>query len=405
MVGSSLQYNSDNINKWVYFICFISVFTQIPTINTGGLSRIVWLVFFVYVVKISNFSIPLSSILFFPIGFDVYGVLKQIIFGQEVQVNSGAMTNINMSIFIFIVGMMIGQFFTKKMFVAITKSYIISTLFVSVVVWFTAIRGRVLSAGGYLYGAKNSFASIMLCELVIIVIMKEDFFKGLIGKILYYFLVIYNIYMLLYLKSRTTLVSAMILVFLYILFSNTKMSNKIIIFAIIIAVAIFIAKNEMAYDFVVNNILLKGKEADDINGITSGRMSQIDIFKMHFPEHPWVGGGYYFIESFPIASLLTFGICGSIFLFAFALSPLIIGITCLIRTKNDKMALVLIATSISLIVNGFGEAAVPFGPGVKCFLMWLLAGICNYIILCKENINVQEDKIDEAEVIAERVMT
>ncbi len=364
---------SDSINKWVYGLCFLSVLSQLPGMSSDWVKG-VWIVFFIYIVLLSGMKIPLSKVLMFPIGFNFYALIVRSFTNNDF---SFAQV-VNMAVFIFVIGMMVGRFFNEKMFLNIASSYVVATLITSVVVWYVAIRGRVLSAGGYLYGSKNSFASIMLIEFAIIVILREELFRSSIAKIVYYFIVIYNLYMLLYLKSRTTLVALIILTLTHILFSNIKYSRKLILVVLIIAAVFFVINNEKAYDLIINNIWLKGKEANDVDGITSNRTEHIDIFKEYFPEHPWIGRGDSWLESFPLYSLFSYGILGSIMLFSFALSPIIIGIIYLIRTKRRKVASVLIATSISLLINCLGEVAVPFGPGVKCFLMWFLAGICNY---------------------------
>ena len=73
---------------------------------------------------------------------------------------------------------------------------------------------------------------------------------------------------------------------------------------------------------------------------------------------------------------MTYGILGSIVVFILAILPLV---NLTYSTARYDMLPELRYITIILwwisMVNGIFEELAPFGPGVKCYLLWLLCGI------------------------------
>ncbi|WP_279015112.1 hypothetical protein, partial [Thomasclavelia cocleata] len=139
---------------------------------------------------------------------------------------------------------------------------------------------------------------------------------------------------------------------------------------------VFVFLNNNAYDFFINKIILNNRGLDDLTVITSGRDEHFDKFIEMFPKYFLFGTSGTYLESFPLASLLSYGFFIGLLLIIYTFVPMI----CVLREMKydftDKMLKHLIlAINIVMIINGLFEELTPLGPGVKCFVMWLLFGI------------------------------
>ncbi|MPQ45150.1 hypothetical protein GBZ86_15610 [Clostridium tarantellae] len=112
-----------------------------------------------------------------------------------------------------------------------------------------------------------------------------------------------------------------------------------------------------------------------LNAITSGRIDHIIYFKENFSENMFIGTGRFYLESFPLALLMSYGILGSCPIFILSIFPLIIAYRYRKLDKNNKIRKLIILLNIILLINGLFEELSPFGPGVKCYLLWMITGI------------------------------
>jgi len=165
-----------------------------------------------------------------------------------------------------------------------------------------------------------------------------------------------------------------IIAFIFYIFKikKDKRIKKIIILIAVIAI-VLILTNEYIYDIVINNILLNNKNTEDLNDISSGRMEHLTYFLTHFKDSLLIGRGNDWVESFPLNTLLNYGILGAIPLFILWLFPLKL----LKKQNNDNIKLrnSLILIYVVYMTNSIFEALAPFGPGVKCYMLWLICGL------------------------------
>ncbi|HBJ98026.1 MAG TPA: hypothetical protein DDY82_03040, partial [Clostridiales bacterium] len=110
--------------------------------------------------------------------------------------------------------------------------------------------------------------------------------------------------------------------------------------------------------------------------ITSGRTDGFKWLYENFKNIWFLGAGTPgdILENFYYYTLGVFGILGSIFAFSFVLSPLYFIIKDRKEKNDDNLRLNLFIITIVMLVGGLGEALCPFGPGVKCYLLWLIFG-------------------------------
>lgn len=367
-------------DKYICVVCLVSTISQIPYIyNNALLSRMAslsWLILAVILLSYTGFIIQRSYVLLLPITFDLYCFIVETILGNNGYTSSNLFRPVNLCTFVFIVGLLASEVFYFDSMIAFAKTYIFGTTITSTVIYFQYCFGRQVMGNGYLYNGKNSLASIVLIAMIFAVMLRNVIFDSKFKKVILILLITFDTYLLFILKSRTSLVCFMVLLIWFLASRNTKLSVKICVIAVIGLVSWYIYNNESLYDTVVNIILLNGKDASDINAITSNRMDHLEIFQTLFPGNELIGIGGYYLESFPLTALLSFGWFGSIWIFLFALTPIFFGLKGLYYKNKDMVfTLILLAVSISLVVNGIAEEQPPFGPGIKCFAMWFLFGI------------------------------
>ena len=125
-------------------------------------------------------------------------------------------------------------------------------------------------------------------------------------------------------------------------------------------------------NFVFNNVLFAGRNASSLNELTSGRVDIITSFPRSISGSWLTGIGPTYIDCFPLSAILQFGIVGGIITILISLQPFFKSFKRR-GASNGWNLLFLIAIGYS--VNGLFEGLTPFGPGVKCYYMWLLFGI------------------------------
>lgn len=367
------------IDYCIALVSLISVISQIPAIYNNSylnnLTSLSWVLLAILALSSSKFKITYSKIIFLPILFDLYCVICSIVTNNN-YFTANLFRPINMSAFIFIVGLIIGEQFNLASFILFSKVYIIGVAITSLIIYIQYYRGQNIGNIGYLYGGKNSLSCLVLISIIISFLGKEYLFDTKIKKTILNFLILLNIIFLFILRSRTTIICLIIFLIWYLCLPSTSIIIKVFWSVIIIIGVLAIWENEQLADFLIVDILMNGKDITDIDSITSGRMSHWEIFAELFPSYRYLGNGGYYLESFPLALLLSFGIIGAIPVFAFMISPLISSIKgLLIGNKDRVLSLIIFVVSITLMLNGLAEEQSPFGPGVKCFVLWFFYGL------------------------------
>lgn len=359
-------------------VCFISTISQIPfiyeSVVLSNLVSISWLILFGYLMLLNNLTIKIHPILALPIIFDLFCLVAE--FNGNKYLSANLFRSVNLCTFIFIIGLNISDFFSFETLKKFVIAFITGTTITSLIVYFQFCFGRSVTANSYLYNGKNSLSSIILIAFVFTILMKQYVFNTRFKNILFFGLVGFYIYLLFILKSRTTLVCLVAFFAWYIFSSQTRFRTKILMVLLIVVAVGYVISNPELYDTIVNIILLNGKEATDLNAITSNRLEHFEMFLNKFPESPLIGFGGFYVESFPLTALLSFGALGAVWIFCYVLAPVISALAGLKnKNKNRLLSILLFVISIMLILNGIAEELPPFGPGVKCFAMWLLFGI------------------------------
>ncbi len=355
---------------------FMSVLSQLPAIFENPVLKSVGTLMWVALLAVLVIQLPriiIHPILSVPLLFDLWIMLCEAATGFTMKyVDSALFRGLHLCTFVLEVGFLMSRYYSPKLFEKLSKAYIYAATIVSVSIFFEYFAGKQIT-GGFLYGAKNSAASMVLSGLILLCAFGKKIvpFKN---RLLWIGLVAFYGLVLIYMQSRTVLLCAVCALVWYVFFVEKRFWIKALIIVACAGVVWYVMNDAAVYDLIVEKIILNGKEADDLNAITSNRVDHLERFTELFPQAPWIGRGSTYLESFPLASLATFGVIGSSFLFLFMFYPMMVGIKLIVKKREVLLGIIIVAVSITLLISGLAEEQTPYGPGVKCFLMWFLAG-------------------------------
>ncbi len=358
----------DNLMILAIVICNLS---QIPAMFGNSIIRMgyttIWILLFGLLIVENEFKVNIRH-LYIPILFD-FVCLIGLAFGKN-YMSSALFRPVNMSAFIMTVGILVGTFSEERTLRKISIAYTISSIIVGGVIYFTVFRGANWSGSNvYLYTSKNSAAQFLLVGMILVIIL---FYKN--NKILSVLLIGFYVSLILMMKSRTTIV-AMVVFLLYFVFFvvESKLERNIYLIIILIFVLLVIFHPDIQH-FIITEIFLNNRTID-ISTLSSGRDNHWRIFNQEFNNFLLLGTGGTYLESMPLAALMSYGILGGVPIVFFSIKPLIYSFKCRKDQQKKMYTILVFSISIIMLVNSLFEEQAPFGPGVKCYFLWLVFGM------------------------------
>lgn len=354
--------------------CFITNLSQMPYFINSSVNRLlsnaVWIILAVVTICLDGkYRLPRErNVLLWAAAF---GGLFVILLAVNPAYGASALPQpFFLSIFIFIIGSMIGSKLSSEDWDKVFRAYIYSGLIVTVNIYFTYIRGNQLTRF-YLYSSKNSVSQIIL-TVWILILMKELFTGKWFKRAVCGGIVLFVTYVLLMLQSRATIIGMPIIAFWVLLNKKSEKRLKKIFLMAIPTVIVALLLNERFYDFLINQVLAAGRDIHNINELSSVRAIEWAEFWPNMKDTILFGHGRDKQESIILTALLEFGVVGGGILLTVAVTPFFWAV----KNKawlSDKYT---IFSGIALVycVNGIFEQLAPFGPGVKCYMLWLLFG-------------------------------
>ena len=374
-------------------LCALSVVSQTDIISRIPCVRIcvilLWGIAFLYGLAVSRLHIDKKTILclipvllFDPVVLCISLVTRR--FG--IYIASPIFYAVNLSAFVFVTGAVYQKFTSNHLLSCGIKTYLLCTAAVAVYTILTTFSKGSLSSYLYLYAQKNSLAPIVLTAVACIMFLKpfkHDEWHTPLLMLLGTFLVL--------LKSRVNLIGFCIVLMIWFFLGIRDKETRKRVFLNIATAAILIVVVATLRELFVDNILLNHRASEGLNAVTSGRTEQITDVLTSPPTAPapsengtesakhsvpfLVGSGSTYIESLPLAAVLSYGIFASIPLILFAFVPLICAkLAGNSASGNKEYALLLFALSVAFLCSGLFEERAPFGPGVTYFLLWFLSG-------------------------------
>lgn len=251
--------------------------------------------------------------------------------------------------------------------------YILSSFALSFFIYQDIVSRKFVWEGmGYAYLSKNSASQIIITSIFLILFINgknNPFFN-----IFLYFALGFETLLLLMMKSRASILCLVIIAISIFKSKEYKSVTKNIIILIILIFIGYMLFNANYRDFMLNNIVYAGRDVNDLDSLSSGRYGQINDFSRLFSLHPLIGYGRFYIESFPLDAFLETGILGGIPINIIALIPIFYSIKNYIKYKRT-IDFLLMMLSLCYYTNGLFEQLSPFGPGVKCYFLWLIFGL------------------------------
>jgi len=361
------------IDYLIAIIVFYSNITYFPFLTSyefiNTVTYFLWGVLFLWVV-LSGTRIPNSAFVYVMcvLAFDVYvGVME--IFSLNNYFYSRFVYPVNMCLFLLIIGIGIAKNITKEKLVFYFKSYINSALLLGIIIYFQYFRNfNWVDSMSYLVIQKNGIAMIFLIAIIFCVYIGDN-----ISKIKRTLLISAFAMMLLMLKSRAVILGLFLVIIYWFLKLNRK--KKILFILLSCFLTFYFVEFTTVPNYLVDNLLFNNRYDMGLDSVSSDRLTHLSIFNENFFDCPILGRGTYYLESFPLAALMSYGIIGSFPLFILSFLPVV----SVIKNKEDigslKIGEFLIAIWMIYFSNGIFEELAPFGPGVKCYILWVLTGI------------------------------
>lgn len=280
--------------KIINIITFRSIINPGVAISISNSQNLKWIILFgcsFYLMfayfKLGNNELKkIKSILFLVILFGFYNIFVAFKFSSLPIV---ATTKLLSYIVIFI-GTMIGIGYTYRKFDWI--KWLLQLFSILIIVSFFMIRLPVsYLRNGYSFQGitnhPNMFGMVPPIFLALILSYKQ--LNKNFNKIYIFFMIPITMYMVILSKSRTSFISCIILLSVYIAFLNIEIVHKILINIMLFISIITIA--------VTNNRILKGifdflYKGQNQGGILDSRQEQINIYLSNIVRSPWFGNGF-----------------------------------------------------------------------------------------------------------------
>jgi len=362
---------------------FLTILSQAPFLReqagiiTQLISYPIWLIVIMISlflkVRYKNPSIQIIVILFFL--FVIIGSFFQIITRNQ-YLTSGFSFQIYLSLLMVFIGYANSDILVNDGFFKVKAAYIVATIILCINIFLTYFQSYNWTTVEYLYRAKNSTGQIILTASVLLLFFLP--YKK-IKRIGVYILLIFFFIMIVMLRSRATLVSYFFVPVVFLSQQKIKVQYKIFIISALSALAILLFSNDLFFNFFIKNIIFKmGDNMSildlDLNYITSNRADYFNLFQELIHGSEFTGIGYYYLDNFFLAAIINYGFILGIIVLVIALFPLKHSFK---KSKNLNHNLRFCYISLALIYtfNGLFEGYAPFGPGAKCFLLWLIFGV------------------------------
>lgn len=245
---------------------------------------------------------------------------------------------------------------------------IVCGILLSAELYLNFLQSADLSSKSYAYEDKNSIGQILLCCIFLPFMFYKPNNKNIQRVIWISSIFIFIVIVML--RSRATFISALFIIYYLFAHLSSKKTKRWMV-ALFLLASLIILVNANLYELIINGIILGGRDTTDINSLSSNRLLAFSIAFKLIPQNLWIGSGNYYVDCLPLNILTEFGVIG-LTLFAVFVIHLIYQVR---KHKDEsKLALTSYILLIAFLLNGLFEAYPPFGPGVKCFSLWMLYG-------------------------------
>ena len=274
---------------------------------------------------------------------------------------------------VFFVSNILGYEISKEDLKKICIAYFYSMAIISIPLFIFYLRGTDLSSSVYEYRyGKNEISVLIFCALVISLTIYQP--KGFIQKLIRIIAIAFFVIDEIFLRARSVLLCLGLLICILIFCNNTinKRARFISIASVFVILLVFYF-NPNVYRNFISQIVYAGRDANSISDLSSGRSDTIITGIEIFLENPLFGVGKRgTIDCFYVSILASDGLLGLPGIIM-ALMPFVWSIRNLKNHSDVDLCFFSIAASLFLI--SILEELAPFGPGTRCYILWLMWGI------------------------------
>lgn len=247
-------------------------------------------------------------------------------------------------------------------------------LIVAAAGWINVLRFVSVAQYKYATIGKNSLGPILLSVCVITLanfkILRKRERPVAIAAMLFMLVVIFT------LKSRATLL-ALAFVILFYIFRHVKQSTRLILVCVLTGAVIAVLAVPDLYQLVVKNVIFANRsfhhlDARNLDSVASGRLTLMMHNVVRMPSNLIWGIGVEYMDCFPLMQVVQFGVFGAALVFWYLIRVGIL--VCRRFNRHTPIGLCAFLLFWVFILNSLFEAQAPFGPGVKCFMLWMMFG-------------------------------
>ena len=370
------------LSKESVLFCIACVFSNIsyyPALVSSGIGRVlasaIW-IFLAITLFYRGVSFASNSLLHTHLFLYFIFTLNTVITGLVNEVN--AFNNhffrvVTLSVIILIVALRYGVNFKNGDLKKICIWYYFATSIMAIPLFVFYLRSIDLNSSFYNYVfGKNEIAVMLLCSLIVGLVLYEpnNMLKRMFKIVSIFFLLVD----ILYLRCRSSFLGVVFLFGTLSVYSN-KMTQRlrVSVLLFLLGVTIYFLVNPDSFEFFLNQIIYAGRDSSDVSSLSSGRDLQVKEGVDTFWSSPIFGyGGGPSLDCFYVAALVSYGLLAWP-LIVMALLPVIWSCKNLKNGKKEDICFFIIAVSM-FFISLFEEQA-PFGPGSRCYILWLMWGI------------------------------
>lgn len=363
----------------LFFIAVIcSMISQTPELiamKADTYLKITWIFPLLYLVVVrfrSVISMKLAYFYFFVLIFGLYCSFMQLATNVDyLMIEEGSdIINIGISLMVTVVSFAYWENYgSPRKLRWLVVCMVLCGVYLAYAVYTQFLIKSDIAAIEYAFNEKNSMGQILVNVMVFSIACFIPRYTP--SKVAYIIAFIFMLTVVFMMKSRATILGVFFVIGYYILiYKNTKV--RIILFALAGCALAYLWVSPSAYEMLVNNILLGGRDASNLDDLSSGRIWLMQQQIAKIPENIVFGSGMEYMDCFPLMVIVQYGLVGAFIVYLFLIET---GAKICFKFKpRTGINLASYLLFWILIINSFFEAYPPFGPGIKCFMLWMSFG-------------------------------
>lgn len=253
------------------------------------------------------------------------------------------------------------------------RAYIAGSFLLCAVVFFEYLIDQDITSRIYSYGSKNETAFLAASSIVMLLYLPPAPKHKKLQILFRILLAAFFFYVVAGMRCRSMLLSVALVLAIFLFQRNSTKGIKIAILLSAV-VLLFALQSDAIYDKIVNGVLFAGREGDNIDDLSSGRLTQIARGWELFGQNLLFGtGDTRTVDCFFVSVLMQYGAPLGLCLMVLGCYPFIWGV-CNYKRIKSPVCMIMILCSLMYIIGGMFEENAPFGPGTRCYISWFLFG-------------------------------